>query len=306
MIGSTSAWALRCVSASDGSALVTDTISTNIPVPADAPDGAVIWESSVRTIRVTCSHDWGANSESVYLYVNPSNAGPATGTSVGIRRGNQLYTQTNGRIQLDQTIPAGISQTVTFPLSFSVVVLKMGASPSNGVSTFSNFRVFQIDGQAGLNITPDYNINYVLSGNIRFVGCFVNLAFSPSSVVDFGRMLSAGTVGIVAAERNFSISATRGCNSPYQLSIAFVPTTSTPAGTVSGSDTYALENGVGLSIVDAASGATVPLDGTYSSFVNLMTVTSATKQYRARLSRRANPLAIGPFSATMVVNVEYY
>ncbi|PLQ00446.1 hypothetical protein CYJ10_12550 [Cupriavidus pauculus] len=306
LIASQEALALRCVNAANGSAVVAGTISTNIPVPADAVDGAVIWESTPRTITVTCSHDWTSVAEDVFLYVNPTGSGPAAGTTVGIRWAGYLYTQTSGTIHLNERIPAGMGETVTFPFTFSVVVLKNGSSPTGGLSTFNNFRVFQMDGRSGLNITPGYNINYVLNGSVRFVECLANLNFQPSNLVDFGSIPAVGTAGNVAVEREFMITAARACESPYALHIAFVPTTSTPNGVVSNATMYALDNGVGISILDAALGTPVPLDGTYVAFVDLLNTASASKAYRARLTRRLGTLAAGVFSATMLVTVEYY
>jgi hypothetical protein len=305
LLVSTQALALRCVNANDGSVAARDSITQNIPVPADASDGTLIWESPVRTISMTCSHDWSNNAEGVYLYVNPTGSAPAGGTEVGIRYNGQVYTQSSGRITTRNSIPAGAGNNTSFTFTFSVVVLKKGTAPVSGLSSFNNYRVFQMDGVEGLNATPNSNLNYFLSGNVRFIGCFASLAFSPSGTISFGRILANGTVSTEAARKSFSLSATRACSGGYRLRVGYQVISSTPSGTAH-PNSYQLSNGLEFSIRDAQTDAELPLAMVFTEFVDLSSAASGSKSYYAHLVRNRSQLAQGPFTISLVANLEYY
>lgn len=304
---STSSFALKCVETGTNSASVLGTISTNIPVPADAPNGTIIWESPTISVNITCSHDWGYNAEDVWMYVNPAKATVAPGTGVGIRTNGTLYQTTSGTMtQFDtgHVIPAGTSATAVFTFTFSVVVTKQGATPASGSASFNSFRVFQLDGSGGLNITPNYNLNYYLTGNVRFIGCFANLTFAPSNTVDFGTIPATGTLGEVASQGQVTLTATSACQSPYGLQIGFQPV----SGTLVNPTTWDIGSGwnVGISLIDPTTSTAVTLDGTPNSFVDLTSVSSASKTYNAQLTRLQTQSPTGQYSAVMMVNLFYY
>lgn len=300
------AFALACTEQGTNAAVKTEVLPANVAVPSNSPDGTAIWESRTYTVKVRCWHDWGPNStERVYFYVNPANQPIATGTQVGVRYNNIVYTQGNGRIDTGFVVPA--YQDLNFTMTYSVVVQKSGPSPSSGTSSFgpTGYRVFQLDGEGGINANPSTNLNVVLSGSVRFIGCMADLTFAPSSVIDFGTIMTGGTPGSIIADRSFSLTATRTCTSPYALRVSFRPVTSTPGGSMVDASTYKLTNGVGLNFLDpGASDAVIPM-ATYQPFVDMGTGLTASKTYKARLVR-TTPLTAGDFTVNVVVDLEYY
>ena len=300
MAVSGNAFALRCVDASNNNVHINDVISSNVAVPADEPNGAVIWESNTYNITARCSHDAQLITEGVYLYLNPESMTVGQGTQVGIRWNGTVYTQASGRIPLNQTISSS-QDSVTFPFAFSVVVMKMGATPPSGYANFNRYAVFQMDGVGGLNSTPDSNLDFRISGNVRFIGCRAALSFSPSDTVDFGSIAANGDVGSEAARREITVTALRECQSPYSIRVSF-----TPSKTLSDPYTMAFGNGLGVGLVDKASGAAVALTGAKTNFVSLVNSNTDSKTYVARLTRLVTKVNTGPFNGALVLNLEYY
>jgi len=298
------AFALACLEQGTNSAIKKEILPANIGTPADAPDGAVIWESQNYTVNIRCWHDWNNQTEHVYFYVNPANQPIAAGTQVGVRYNGVVHTQGSGRIDTGHVIFAG--QDLNFTMTYSVLVLKNGPSPSSGTSSFgSGYRVFQLDGVEGLNATPNTNMNVVLSGSVRFIGCAADLTFAPDIVIHFGNTMAGGTPGSIIGDRTFSLTATRTCTSPYALRVAFRPMASTPGGAMHDASTYRLTNGVGLNIFDPAlPDAAIPM-ATYQPFADMGAGLTAGKTYTARLVRMA-PLAPGAFTIEVIVDLEYY
>lgn len=296
--------ALACLQQGSNEAKIMESIPTNVAIPSDAADGSIIWESKTYTINVHCYHDWGPNSsEQVYFYVNPANQALAVGTKVGIRYNGSVSTQATGRVDTGKTILAG--QDLDFPMTFSVVVLKSGTSPASGLSTFSQFRAFQLDGVGGINANPATNLNFVIDGTVRFIGCMATLGFSPSDVIDFGSVDMAGASGSTAGERSFTLTATKTCASPYALRISFSPTSSTPSGAMLDDYTYKLTNGLGLTLLDAARGNQAIKAGQFTDFVDLSSSLTASNPYVVRLTRSQLPLTAGPFTVQYVIDLEY-
>jgi type 1 fimbria pilin len=301
LVMSTSAVAMRCVDTVSRSLLISDQIPGNITVPADATDGEVIWESPVHAISITCDHDWGRINEGVYMYVNPAHdAIIAAGTAIGIRVNGQVFTQSSGRIYSGHDL-LETEDSVTFPFLFSVLVLKQGASPASGMTPFNDFRVFQLDGIQGINSRPDSNLNYLINGNVRFIGCFANLDFSPSDTVDFGTIRTQGTAGEVAVQKSVTLAASRSCTTPYGLDISFTPM----SGTLIDATTWDIGQGVSISLIDQQTSTAVPLDGSHQPFVDLSNVTSGSRPYVAQLKRLTSSATPGAFTASLMINLNY-
>ncbi|WP_395067762.1 hypothetical protein [Paraburkholderia silvatlantica] len=298
---SPAALALKCVDANSGGLSILQQIPSNIAIAADAPAGTVIWESPQFTVTMKCTRDWGVPTDGVYLYVNPGSVAPATGTEIGIRLNGTVYRQSSGRIYAGYTLQATASD-LTFPMTFTVVLLKTGTSPASGTAVFTSYRVFQVDGDQGLNAHRNSNLNFLLTGQVLFVGCYATLTFQPSSTIDFGTLLAVGVAGSVAATRPLTLTATRPCTSSYKLGVSFNATSPT---TLAGSGTWNLGNGMGVSLIDGITGSTVPLDGTVTEFVDLGRVATAGRSYTVQLSRLVANARVGAFSGTMTVLLDY-
>ncbi|WP_188885333.1 fimbrial protein [Caballeronia grimmiae] len=302
LMTSQTSFALSCLQSGTSNPVINQQIPSNIAVPADAANGTIIWESPQYSITIYCYKDFGADVyDEVRMYINPANQQPAAGAIIGVKWNGTLYQQSSGSVSVNQALPNGV-QSLTFSLTFSVVLIKSGASPASGSSSFSNFRVFQLDGSGGLNINPNANLNFDLTGTVRFIGCFADLTFSPSSTVDFGSLPATGNVGAVAGSRSVALTGSRACTSPYKLGIAFVP--SSPA-TLADTRTWDLGNGMGVNIVDQQSNAVLLLDGTSTDFVDLMSVVSRSHSYTVQLKRLLTNGTVGPFSGALAITLTY-
>ncbi|WP_081059186.1 fimbrial protein [Burkholderia anthina] len=146
-----------------GSVTVTTTLPPDLYVLASTPDKTVIWQSPTFTRTFTC---YSSITEDVKIWVNPSNAKPATGAEVGLVFNGKTFTQSSGSIPTGQTVPAK-GQTV-FTLSYSLVLLRKGAGTTSGSTVLNGYGVFQLDGTGGVNQRPSKNFRHLISGTVNF------------------------------------------------------------------------------------------------------------------------------------------
>jgi len=306
-------YALSCKLDPSMEAVFKEALGTTLAVPADAPDGTIIWESAPHSIPVICSDDYqtGVN-ETIYFYVNPAKASVGQGIRVGIRYGSQVITQSSGAVSTGFSSIQGCSAVTCqnwdksqFTLTFTVFIEKHGETPTDGqASTLSEYRVFQLDGGGGLNTKPDSNLNYVVTGmnNIRFVPCSPELTILPS-VVNFRRALaSSAQVGQVASSASFSLDLTRSCDTPYTVSARFTPV----AGSASIIDKLlvpANNTSVGIALTQQDSNQPVPF-ATWFKLADLAAPGVIHNPFRADLIWRSAPIP-GPFEATALVDLYY-
>lgn len=302
LMASQTSFALSCLQSGTSSPVINQQIPGNIAVPADAADGTVIFESPQYSITIYCYKDFGADVyDQVQMYINPANQPTPRGTVIGVRWNGNLYQKSSGSVYINQSLPNGVWSS-TFSLTFSVVLIKNGLSDSTGIADFSNYRVFQLDGTGGLNVNANANLNFDLTGRVRFIGCFADLTFSPSSIVDFGSLPATGVVGTIAGSKSVTLTGSRACTSPYKLGIAFVP--SLPS-TLADTQTWKLGNGMGVNIVDQQSNAVLLLNGTSTDFVDLTSVMSGSHSYTVQLKRLVTNGTVGPFSGALAVTLTY-
>ncbi|MEW5666956.1 fimbrial protein [Pseudomonas putida] len=306
-------YALSCKLDPSMEAVFKEALGTTLAVPADAPDGTIIWESAPHSIPVICSDDYqtGVN-ETIYFYVNPAKASVGQGIRVGIRYGSQVITQSSGAVSTGFSSIQGCSAVTCqnwdksqFTLTFTVFIEKHGETPTDGqASTLSEYRVFQLDGGGGLNTKPDSNLNYVVTGmnNIRFVPCSPELTILPS-VVNFRRALaSSAQVGQVASSASFSLDLVRSCDTPYTVNARFTPV----AGSASIIDKLlvpANNTSVGIALTQQDSNQPVPF-ATWFKLADLAAPGVIHNPFRADLIWRSAPIS-GPFEATALVDLYY-
>lgn len=306
-------YALSCKLDPSMAAVFKEALGTALAVPADAPDGTIIWESAPHSVPVICADDYETGiKEDVYFYVNPAKASIGKGIWVGIRYGSQNITQTSGAVTTGYNSLYGCNwancagwDKARFTLNFTVFIEKNGATPTDGqASTLSEYRVFQLDGKGGLNPKPDSNLNYVVTGmnNIRFVPCSPELTILPS-VVNFRRALaSSAQVGQVASSASFSLDLTRSCDTPYTVSARFTPV----AGSASIIDKLlvpANNTSVGIALTQQDSNQPVPF-ATWFKLADLAAPGVIHNPFRADLIWRSAPIS-GPFEATALVDLYY-
>ena len=295
-----SVFAMTCKLEPGNQLFLDATISNNIPIAADAADGTLLWQSKDYSVPIKCVDDWGTGStEKVYIYLNPAKAAIATGAEIGIVFNNITYVESAGKIfsgitmQKDQVSMSGI-------LNFRVVLVKKGAAPTSGQLTINTYRVFQLDGEYGLNTTPNSNFNFRVSGGIRFVGCYADLTFSPGNVIDFGNIASSAPQGLIAS-RSLTLTGARKCATPYTTRISFTPAN---GGTLK-DNMMDYGNGLAVSLIEAGGPAVTLGDENFNAFVNLNSVATASKSYTVSLRRTAAPAKLGPFSGQLIINLDY-
>lgn len=306
-------YALSCKLDPSMEAVFKEALGTALAVPADAPDGTLIWESAPHSVPVICADDYETGiKEDVYFYVNPAKANIGQGIRVGIRYNSQTITQNSGAVATGYNSLYGCTwanctgwDKARFTLTFTVFVEKHGETPSDGqASTLNEYRVFQLDGKGGLNLKPNSNLNYVITGmnNIRFVPCSPELTVSPS-VVNFGRALtSSAQVGQVARSANFSLDLVRTCDTPYAVSARFTPV----SGSASVMDKLlvpASNSSVGIALTQLANNQSVPFNSWFK-LADLTIPGLIRNEFRADLMWRSAPIA-GPFEATALIDLYY-
>ncbi|MCO1624126.1 fimbrial protein [Pseudomonas putida] len=312
----TTSYALSCKSDPDERNEFWDLLGTALAVPADAPDGTIIWESEQRSLPVVCSDDYHTGKrETVYFYLNPANVSVGQGIRVGIRYGSQMITQASGSVSTgyDSYYRCGwlgnddcnIFYKARFILNFKVFIEKYGKTPANGqASTANAYQVFQLDGQGGLTPKPEGNLKYIISGmnKIRFVPCSPELTITPS-VVNFQRALtSSAKVGQVASSANFSLDLIRNCDTPYAVDARFTPI----AGTASVIDKLLVPNqntSVGIALTRQDNNQQVPF-GNWFKLTDLTTPGLIRNEFRADLVWRG-PAIPGAFEASALVDLSF-
>jgi len=306
-------YALSCKLDPSKEAVFKEALGTALAVPADAPDGTIIWESAPHSLPVICADDYETGvREDVYFYVNPAKADIGKGIRVGIRYGSQTITQSSGAVTTGYNSLHGCSwancagwDKARFTLNFTVFIEKYGATPTDGqASTLGEYRVFQLDGRGGLNPKPNSNLNYVVTGmnNIRFVPCSPELTILPS-VVNFRRALaSSAQVGQVAGSADFSLDLVRSCDTPYTVNARFTPV----AGSASVIDKLLVpsnNSSVGIALTQQDSNQPVP----FNSWFKLAELTEPgviRNAFRADLIWRSAAIP-GPFEAMALVDLYY-
>jgi hypothetical protein len=307
-IGPATSYALSC-KAKNESVTITSALVAALAIPADAPDGTIIWESDVLTADIRCKDDVGiGRAEQIYLWNDPAKQlSIGKGVRLGIRYANNTYREPS-RIDTGKNSWDGCNWAncmgweATFPLQFSVFVEKFGSVPESGqASTLSQYRVFQVDGERGLN-TPDKSLNYIVTGltNIRFIPCSANLTITPS-VVNFPSAFS-GTAenGKVASTGKFTLGLNKNCDTPYTIDTRFTP--------VSGSVISELlvppnNSSIGIKLSRVDNNAVIP----FSKWFKLAVLDRSEPEsidFRADLIWRAPPIA-GAFEAAVIVDMMY-
>ena len=300
LICAQSAFAMTCKLQPGEQILLDAQISNNIPVAANTPDGAVIWQSKDYSLLMRCLDDWGTDSaEKIYIYLNPANATIANGVQMALIINNVTHTENSGRIFSGITMNPSMT-SMDGVLNFRVALLKKGVTPVSGQISINTYRVFQLDGEGGLNQSPNSNFNFRVNGSVRFVGCYADLTFSPGNVIDFGKVMSNSPQGLIAS-RALTLTGSRQCATPYTTRISFTPAN---GGTLK-DNMMDYGNGLAVSLTEAGGTAVNLGDENFNPFVNLNSIATANKSYSVKLMRTASPAKLGAFSGQLVINLDY-
>ncbi|CAJ0785583.1 hypothetical protein LMG19083_01319 [Ralstonia psammae] len=296
--------------AANSNAIITEALGTELAVPADAPDGTIIWESKPRIVNVLCADDQAWGAETIYFYLNPLNVDVGTGIRVGIRYQGTTITQSSGKVSTGHHSHEGCTwldchgwNRARFSLMFSVFVEKYGPTPASGqATTRTTYNVFQLDGVWKLNIPATNNLNYVLTGldKVRFVPCSPQLTVTPGTV-DFGEVYGLrATVGSVAASKSVNLNLQRACTTPYTVNARFTPT----AGTVVNGLLVPQKNdSVGISILRSGTQEKLAFNDWFK-LTDMSGSTPASINLDAQLVWRKQPV-VGPFNGAVAVELYY-
>jgi len=307
-------FALVCKEQGTGAAVIHADLGSTISIPASAPQGTVIWRSDRFNLQVECYKDGlQAQQEEVFIYLNPDNLQIGQGIRAGLTLNGVDYLQSSGRFSTGQSLApctesaANISACprLTFSLAFSVFIEKFGPTPHSGVaSDLLNYRLLQLDSGVGLNPLPGYSLSYAINNlsGLRFIACDAELQVIPETV-EFGSIgIQNVAVGRVIDRRPFSLVTNRTCDTPFSLGAQFKPV----SGRVSGDFLIPVANeGVGIRIVNASSGSTLPYNQLFHLADLLGKDSSARADFDAELVWQTSTPKAGAFEAEVVVDLFY-
>ncbi len=129
------------------------------------PNGTVLWRSDQITYNIVCTGKQGVRAEKIFAWINPYRRAPIRGVSIGI-----IY---NGRTTINDKVDTGyatIDAYASFAMTYSVVLIKDGVGPSSGLVNITDYPVFQLDGEGGINNAVGNNVIQYLSGVANYSG----------------------------------------------------------------------------------------------------------------------------------------
>lgn len=329
-----SVFALACKEYGTGKIAQTITLDKAIEVStANLKAGTVLWRSPVFNSTFKCEDiNNYPNGEDAFLYwdplsqmqsIDPSievgvtynsiDIKPAQGTKTNVGRGTACnfgyYWNRWGNLVSGCMSPAS-PQTVR--VSYSVYIKATGRSaPASGkIMNTGEYTIFQVDGELGLNSTPNSNFRAAVAGlgNIRFISCSpqISVVGNSGSLVDFGSIpRSAAQAGTTQKQIPFSVVANlTGAGQDCQgktLAASFSTTYPT-----SGTDIIlpTSDSGFGISVSTAnAPTSFIPLNTSVElGYVNGSVVQN---NFLASLRWLSNSPKTGTFNASANVDVTF-
>ncbi len=327
-------FALSCRQGSNaGTPSPTGSISQNFPIgsvsfaKSDFTAGRVLWRSSTYTATFTCWDMQGhPQGEDAWLYWNPQGdlSKVNSSLSVGVTINGKDYDSINTVVAskaldigrgtvFDSSYYSTYKQArpLTISFTFSIYLKATGVAPPTSFTDIGTARVFQVDGELGINSTP--NSNYVANltnfNNINVIQCTPTVTISPSSI-NFGSVMrETSAVGKIAKTIPFTVTANvagGGCVG-QQLVASF------SSNDVSASDSTLLipstKPGVGIYLTTQSNTGTPIVFGQVYPFTSTAITSSSTTTipvgYNAYLKWLTNAPTVGTFSTTATVNITF-
>ncbi|MBS4431028.1 hypothetical protein E2566_04520 [Pectobacterium punjabense] len=295
-----------------------------LKIPATLPIGSRLWTSKSYTRSLACWAYYSVRPQGEMSYFYPNPEGKIIGQGIGIGiiyNGQDLGVITNGgstssRVPTGQWVIAGPSGSSppASPTMLNVTVqlyLEKTGNITDTTAGADSLRVFQIDGEGGINNKPDSNYGLSLSGlhGIDIMQCAATINVSPDSYVDFGtvRAWSGTEAGPLAqSEFNIDVSTDGGedCGKGFDLDINFDATSR--GNSLVGIDGMNMGNGATLKIEDMRSGNNV----TFNQFISLVEgLTAASgvveRRYKAQLYA-AGPATVGDTEKNIILRFNYH
>lgn len=286
-------------------------IQLNVPqlsIPADTPNGTVLYTSPKITKKAICNVDYSSIPNTVNLVTTGDfNAFLAQNNGVKF----SLYI--DGVIYDKQTtqvlgnVPSGANKSFSKDISiwFDIKVdTNKGKIPVSGTYLSGGFESVYL--MLGSRWSVPRGIMALFTPNITYIPCMMAISVNPDTI-DFGAMKSSDLDKGMKFQRRFTtlIQKNKGCtiavSAPFGINMYFEPTVST----LNTDGSLDLNNGLGLSIADT-SGKYVPYNTAWK--INDVKVESVLKNnFTANLQKiSGQDVKTGPFSADVVVRIDYY
>ncbi|WP_294912491.1 fimbrial protein [Tatumella sp. UBA2305] len=310
----------------------TGSIAENFPIgsvsfaKSDFTAGRVLWRSSTYTATFTC---WDMQSypqgEDAWLYWNPQGGLSKINSSlsVGVTINGKDYDSINTAVA-SKAIDIGRgtvadsnyyyyhakARPLTISFAFSIYLKATGVAPPTTFTNIGNAGVFQVDGEKGINSTP--NSNYVANltnfDNIKVIQCTPTVTISPSTINFNSIMRETSAVGKIAKTIPFTVTANvsgGGCVG-QQLVASF------SSNDVSASDSTLLipstKPGIGVYLTSSTDTSTPIVFGQTYNFTSAAITSSDTtipRGYIAYLKWLTNSPTVGTFNTTATVNITF-
>lgn len=287
-----------------------DQVYINVPqmaLPADTPDGTVLYTSPKITKRIICESPVISIMQAVDIdttadynvFLSKMNGIRFTIYIDGYAYDHQVfntigYTSTStGKFTKDITISYDIrvdSSRGKIPVSGTLL---SGGFQSLFVTLYNRYDLHR----GAINLSTP---------NITYIPCTMGVSVSPETI-DFGAVKSSDLEKGVKLQKTFStlIKKSKGCSvavsAPFGINMYFEPTN--PVINADGS--LKLNDGVGLSIADSTGRA---IAFNTAQKIDDVKVDSILKNdFRANIHKvSGQDISIGPFSADVVVRLSYY
>ncbi|MGK2889080.1 MAG: hypothetical protein ACSLEN_07990 [Candidatus Malihini olakiniferum] len=209
-----------------------------LKIPATLPIGSRLWtlQSYTRNLTFWTYQIVKPQGELSYFYPNPEGKVIGESIDIGIIYNSQdIGIITNGgttasRVSTGSWInpgPSGSNLPVN-PTMLNVTVqlyLEKKGNITNSTAGVDGLKVFQIDGEGGINNKPDSNYGLTLSGlhGIEVMKCSASITVSPDNYVDFGTIkswtdASASVVDQSVFHINASTDGGEDCGKGFNLS----------------------------------------------------------------------------------------
>lgn len=294
-----------------------------LSIPATLPVGSRLWTSKSYTRDLAC---WAYKSvrpsgEMAYFYPNPNGYAIGDGIGIGIiYNGTDLGIITNGgttasRIATGQWIAPGPSGSnppsspTMLKITVQLYLQKTGTITNTHVGV-DTLKVFQIDGEGGINNKPGANYGLTLSGlhAIDVLQCSASIQVSPDSYIDFGTVkswqdASAGLIAQQLFQINASTDGGEDCGKGFDLSVNF--DAASGGNALVGTTGMDMGNGSTLKIEDLRDGQSIAFSQ-FVPFISQLTSASGVVErfYQARLYA-SGPAVMGETERNIILRFNY-
>ena len=287
---------------SNGSVSRTTQITpSTIYVPANSPDGAILWQSAPQTVNLYCYSAW--IKDTISFWVNPDRVKLGSGVEPAIIYNGRVYTATSGNISTGHNIgwkPA----TMRADISYRLAIIRKGPAPASGTSVVPPYPMFQFDGKKGLNRDKGKNFRNFNSGvTFRYTAGSCELdAGSANKSVRLPSTPMIRAVGAKAGGVDFSIRAMCS-NLARSVTFEFI-------GYIDRNDRSQFMNiapsgaqGIAINLAATGDGSTITPSGDRRTVP--VSAGAAILNLRASYIRTSASASGGPVAANVVVLMSY-